>query len=52
MKAPVELCAIEDADHSLKVPKRASRPQAEVDTFVLDTIEAWVKRAVLARVTL
>jgi predicted alpha/beta-hydrolase family hydrolase len=47
VKAPVELCAIEGADHSLKVPKKASRPQVEVDAFVLDTIETWVKRAVL-----
>jgi predicted alpha/beta-hydrolase family hydrolase len=47
VKAPVELCAIEDADHSLKVPKRAAKPQAEVDAFVLDTIEAWIKRTVL-----
>lgn len=47
LKAPVELCPVDDADHSLKVPKKASRPQAEVDAFVLDTIEAWVRRAVL-----
>jgi len=47
MKAPVELCAIEGADHSLKVPKKASRSQAEVDTLVLDTIETWIKRAIL-----
>ncbi len=47
IKAPVELCAIEGADHSLKVPKKASRPQAETDAFVLDTIKTWVRRAVL-----
>jgi predicted alpha/beta-hydrolase family hydrolase len=47
MKAPVELCPVAEADHSLKVPKRASRPQAEVDAFVLDAIEAWLRRAVL-----
>jgi predicted alpha/beta-hydrolase family hydrolase len=47
LKAPVELCPVAEADHSLKVPKRAGRPQAEVDAFVLDTIEAWIRRAVL-----
>jgi predicted alpha/beta-hydrolase family hydrolase len=47
IKAPVELCAIEGADHSLKVPKKATHSQAEIDTLVLDTIEAWVKRTVL-----
>ena len=47
VKAPVELCAIEGADHSLKVPKRAAKPQAEVDLFVLDTIEAWIRHVVL-----
>jgi predicted alpha/beta-hydrolase family hydrolase len=49
LKAPVELCPVDEADHSLKVPKKASRSQAEVDAFVLDTIENWVKRAVLVR---
>jgi len=47
LKAPVELCPVDGADHSLKVPKKASRPQAEVDAFVLDTIETWIRRAVL-----
>ena len=49
LKASVELCPIDEADHSLKVPKKASRSQVEVDAFVLDTIENWVKRAVLVR---
>ena len=47
IKAPVELCAIEDADHSLKVPKKASRSQTEVDALVLDTIVTWIQRKVL-----
>lgn len=49
LKTPVELCPIGEADHSLKVPKKASRSQAEVDAFVLDTIEGWIRRAVLVR---
>jgi predicted alpha/beta-hydrolase family hydrolase len=49
LKAPVELCPVEEADHSLKVPKKASRSQAEVDAFVLDTIESWIKKTVLKR---
>jgi len=49
LKTPVELCPVEEADHSLKVPKKASHTQAEVDTFVLDTIEAWIKKTVLKR---
>ena len=47
IKAPAELCAIEGADHSLKVPKRAAKPQVEVDLFELDTIEAWIRRVAL-----
>jgi len=41
-----ELCVIEDADHSFKVPKRAALPQDKVDTFVLDQVEAWLRRRV------
>lgn len=49
LKSPVELCPIDEADHSLKVPKKASRSQAEVDAFVLDTIEAWIRKMVVKR---
>ncbi len=49
LKTPVELCPVEEADHSLKVPKKASRSQAEVDAFVLATVEAWIRKAVLKR---
>jgi predicted alpha/beta-hydrolase family hydrolase len=38
-----ELCVVEDADHSLKVPKRAERSQDEVDAFVLVEVEAWLR---------
>jgi predicted alpha/beta-hydrolase family hydrolase len=41
-----ELCVVEDADHSLKVPKRATSPQEKVDEFVLDQVEAWLRRRV------
>ena len=49
VKAPVQLFAVDDADHSLKVPKKAGRPQAEVDAAVLDTIEGWIRKTVLKR---
>lgn len=39
-----ELCVVEDADHSFKVPKRAALPQDKVDAFVLDQVEAWLRR--------
>ena len=39
-----ELCVIEDADHSFKVPKRAALSQEKVDEFVLDQVEAWLRR--------
>src|ERR1043166_266649 len=49
VKAPVELWPVEEADHSLKVPKKATRSQAEVDAFVRDTIEGWIRGTVLVR---
>ncbi len=39
-----ELSVVEDADHSFKVPKRAALPQEKVDEFVLDEVEAWLRR--------
>lgn len=39
-----ELTVVEDADHSFKVPKRAALPQEKVDEFVLDQVEAWLRR--------
>ena len=41
-----ELCVVEDADHSFKVPKRAARSQDQVDAFVLDRVEAWLRRTI------
>ena len=41
-----ELCEVGEADHSFKVPKRASWSQAEVDSFVLDQVDAWLKRKI------
>jgi uncharacterized protein len=49
LKAPGALCAVAEADHSLKVPKRADRSQSEVDAFVLDTIDTWIRHTVLKR---
>ena len=41
-----ELCVVEEADHSFKVPKRAALFQDKVDAFVLDQVEAWLRRLV------
>lgn len=41
-----ELSVVEDADHSFKVPKRAALPQDKVDEFVLDQVEAWLRRRI------
>ena len=41
-----ELSVVEDADHSFKVPKRAALPQDKVDVFVLDQVEAWLRRRI------
>ena len=40
-----ELCVVEGADHSFKVAKRAARSQAQVDEFVLNQVEAWLRRS-------
>jgi predicted alpha/beta-hydrolase family hydrolase len=39
-----ELRVVEGADHSFKVPKRVGRSQESVDEFVLDEVEAWLRR--------
>ena len=44
LKAPADLVVIEGGDHSFKVPKKAAMSQAEVDAFVLDEVERWLKR--------
>ncbi len=49
IKAPVELFGVDDADHSLKVPKRSGRDQADVDRAVLDRIQAWIETKILRR---
>lgn len=41
-----ELCVVEDADHSFKVPKRAARRQEETDEFVLGKVEIWLRRLI------
>ena len=43
-----ELCEVAEADHSFKVPKRAALSQDKVDEFVLDQVEAWLRRIVAA----
>jgi predicted alpha/beta-hydrolase family hydrolase len=42
-----EFCVVADADHSLKVPKRAALSQDKVDAFVFDEVEAWLRRRVV-----
>jgi len=44
MSAPVELRVVEGGDHSYRVPKKGGRSQQEVDQFVLDEVEAWLRR--------
>jgi hypothetical protein len=44
-----ELSIVEGADHSFKVPKRAPRSQEQVDGFVLDEVEAWLRRSFSTR---
>ena len=41
-----ELCVVEHGDHSFKVPKSASVSQDKVDAFVLDQVEAWLRRKI------
>ncbi len=41
-----ELCVVENGDHSFKVPKSAGVSQDKVDAFVLDQVEAWLKRKI------
>ncbi len=43
MRPAPDLLAVEEGDHSFKVPKGAAMKQAEVDTLVLDTVERWVR---------
>ena len=47
LKAPAELCVIEGADHSFKIPKRAGGSQAEAYELALKAIELWLLRAVV-----
>jgi len=46
LKVATELCAVEDADHSFKVPKRSALSQDQVYDFVLDKIEQWLRENV------
>jgi len=41
-----ELCVVENGDHSFKVPKSAGVSQDKVDAFVLDQVEAWLRRRI------
>ena len=43
-----ELCVVEHADLSFKVPKRAARSDEQVNEFVLAQVEAWLVRKVAA----
>ena len=42
LKLPAKLYAIEDGDHSLKVPKSAGISQQEVYTLAMDQIVSWI----------
>jgi predicted alpha/beta-hydrolase family hydrolase len=43
LRAPAELCVIEDGDHSFKVRKTAPLSQSAVFDFILDTVERWLR---------
>jgi uncharacterized protein len=43
LRAPAELCVIEDGDHSFKVRKSAPLSQAAIFDFVLDAVERWLR---------
>jgi uncharacterized protein len=43
LQAPVEICVIEDGDHSFKVRKTAPLSQAAVFDFILDAVERWLR---------
>jgi uncharacterized protein len=47
LKAPAELCVVEDGDHSFKVPKRSGRSQDQVYDFVLGEIGRWLQANLL-----
>jgi predicted alpha/beta-hydrolase family hydrolase len=47
LKAPADLCIVEDGDHSFKVPKRAGPSQEQVYEFVLDQIGCWLRGKIL-----
>jgi hypothetical protein len=42
--APVQLHVVEEADHSLHVPKKGHRTQDEVNREVLAVLETWVRK--------
>jgi uncharacterized protein len=43
LHVPVELCVIDDGDHSFKVRKSAPLSQSAVFDFILDTVERWLR---------
>jgi uncharacterized protein len=43
LRAPAELCVIEDGDHSFKVRKAAPLSQPAVLDFILDTVDRWLR---------
>ena len=42
--APVQLHVVEEADHTLHVPKKGPRTQDEVNREVLAVLETWVRK--------
>jgi predicted alpha/beta-hydrolase family hydrolase len=41
--APVQLSTVDDADHSLRVPKRTGRPPEEVEAEIMTTLANWIR---------
>ena len=42
--APVQLHVVDQADHTLRAPKKSGRTPAEVQAEILATLEAWIRK--------
>jgi predicted alpha/beta-hydrolase family hydrolase len=42
--APVQLHVVEEADHQLRIPKKAERSQEQVNSEVLAALESWMRK--------
>jgi predicted alpha/beta-hydrolase family hydrolase len=42
--APVQLHVVDEADHTLRVPKKSGRTPEQVNAEILAALEAWMKK--------